>query len=123
MKKGKSLLKSCLALVLSVQLLAGTMAFSAVAADQPSMPAVVDSARLPGEGADAETVAVFNAFKDRQMEQINHYVDQPSVPIVDGEGGTGEWGQAADSAAWSKAGYAFAALWANRDVDRANQLW
>lgn len=122
MKKGKSLLKSCLALVLSVQLLAGTMAFSAVAADQPSMPAVVDSARLPGEGADAETVAVFNAFKDRQMEQINHYVDQPSVPIVDGEGGTGEWGQAADSAAWSKAGYAFAALWANRDVDRANQF-
>lgn len=90
MKKGRSLFKSCLALVLSVQLLAGTMAFTAVAADQPKPSAVVDSARLPGEGADAETVAVFNAFKDRQMEQINHYVDQPSVPIADGEGGTGE---------------------------------
>ena len=67
MKKGRSLFKSCLALVLSVQLLAGSMAFTVMAADQPILSAAVDSTRLPGEGADAETAAVFNAFKTRQM--------------------------------------------------------
>ena len=121
MKKGRALFRTCLALVLSLQMVASTMAFTALADTKPIAPAASDSARLPGEGADAETVAVYQAFKDRQMEQINHYVDNPSVPIEDGEGGTGEWGEAADSAAWAKAGYMFAALWANRDVERANQ--